>query len=275
MAKILFGIPVREKIRESLIDRVKKLGLKPCLVIVQVGDRDDSNIYIRNKIKFGESLGIKVILEKFESSIEESVLVEKIKKISDDKSVNGIIVQLPLPESINSNKIIQVIPKDKDADGLSTVVEFGGSNLVTPATARAVISIFDFYNIKVLGKKIAVIGRSRLAGGPIAQSLQSLGAEVSVCHKETENTKEICKNSDIIISAAGQLNLVNKDFVKASHVVVDVGINKTLDGKLVGDVDFAEVEPIVDSITPVPGGIGPLTVACLFENLLYLVENKT
>lgn len=286
MARLLLGAPVREEIKKKLLKRLESLTFKPYLAIVQVGDREDSNIYIKNKIKFGEGLGVGVSLKKFDEGIGEDDLIKEVKKIAEDKNINGIIVQLPLPQKIDSNRVVNSIPKNKDADGLSSVSDLEDANIITPATARAVVSIFDFYNIEIKNKKIAVLGRSRLAGGPIAKSLETLGAEVSICHKETENISAICKESDIIISATGQIGLVDKSFVKQEQTVIDVGINKitppaplTLRGepekpKLVGDVNFAEVEPIVDSITPVPGGVGPLTVACLFENLLDLVETK-
>ena len=295
MAEILYGAPVREKIKADLIKRIEGLEKKPVLVIVQVGDRPDSNIYIRNKIKFGEEVGAEVRLEKL--NIErlndsEKEVLEIIERLNKDENVNGIIVQLPLPAGFNTEKVVASVSKSKDADGL-VGSEGGGEMVVTPATARAVMRLLDFYKVEVRGKKAAVIGRSRLAGGPIARSLEEAGAEVYVCHRETPNIPDICRGADIIVSAAGQPNLVTKDYVKEGQVVIDVGINKvsneiipstplTLSGelertdqksekqKLVGDVAFYEVEPIVSAITPVPGGVGPLTVACLFENLIDL-----
>ncbi len=274
MAEILYGAPVREKIKADLIKRITGLEKKPVLAIVQVGDRPDSNIYIRNKITFGEEVGVGVVLKKFDVAIEEGKLIEEIQKLNEDQNVNGIIVQLPLPYGFNTEKLLESISKNKDADGL---VGSGaeGETVVTPATARAVMALLDFHKIEIKGKKAVVIGRSRLAGGPIANSLRRSGAEVTVCHRETINTTQICSGADIVISAAGQPGLVTKDYVNSRQVVVDVGINKVSIGesgktKLVGDVAFDEVEPIVTSITPVPGGVGPLTVACLFENLLDL-----
>lgn len=284
MAEILYGAPVREKIKTDLIKRIEGLDKKPVLAIVQVGDRPDSNIYIRNKIKFGEEIGVRVLLKKFEcdpillklhgASTNQEEVIEEIQKLNKDENINGIIVQLPLPEGFDTEKVVASISKKKDADGL-VGSEKEGEMLVTPATARAVMRLLDFYKVEVRGKKVAVIGRSRLAGGPIARSLEEAGAEVYVCHRETPNIPDICKGADIVVSAAGQPNLVTKDYVKEGQVVIDVGINKVLEHgsekqKLVGDVAFYEVEPIVSAITPVPGGVGPLTVACLFENLTDL-----
>lgn len=291
MAKILAGLPVRESIKRQLIGRIKNLSFKPKLVIIQVGDRADSNIYIKNKIKFGEDIGVSVILKKFKSNIEEFLLIEEIKKISNDIQVNGIIVQLPLTEGIDSIRVINSIPRNKDADGLTISPLFTGQSkeeknvmLITPATAKAVLYMLNYYDIEIKNKKIAVIGKSRLAGGPISELLKSLGAFVENCDRSTKNTKDICKNSDIIISAAGQVGLVNKNFVKEGQVIIDVGINKVerreeerdinSKSKLVGDVSFEEVAPIVEAITPVPGGVGLVTVACLFENLIDLCYHE-
>ncbi len=270
MAEVLYGSPVRDSIKVRLQNRVLSLGFKPTLAIIQSGDRPDSNLYIKNKIKFGEDVGINVILEKqlpthdLERDIQ--ILVSMIEKLNTDTSVNGIIVQLPLPTGFDSEKILQHISKEKDADGLIF-------HEMVPATAKAVMSIFDFYNIEIKGKKAAVIGRSRLAGAPIAKELEKAGALVTVCHRGTQNMAQICKSSEILVSAAGHANLVTEEFTNDEQVVIDVGINR-LDGKLVGDVDFESVSKIARAITPVPGGIGPLTVGCLFENLLDLAERK-
>lgn len=258
MAKILYGAPVREEIKQKLIERVKKLAKKPTLAIVQVGNREDSNIYVRNKQKFGEEIGVETKI--FRPEFEEEI-IGKIRELNEDKNISGIILQLPLPKGFDAEKIINLIKPEKDADGL-----VGGA---VPATARGVMMLLDFYKITVIGKKAAVIGRSKLAGGPIAEMLKKNGAVVTVCNRSTENIAKICRNSDILISAAGQANLVTKDFVNENQVIVDVGINR-INGKLIGDVDFTEVESLVTAITPVPGGVGPLTVACLFQNLFDL-----
>lgn len=291
---------MREQIITDLKDRVRQLGRTPVLAIVQVGDRADSNIYIKNKIKFGEEIGVDVIHKKYLENIKEVELIEEIKRFNGDSGVDGIIVQLPLPDGLDRDKVVESIDLKKDVDGLTSPLTScspildkereEGSLLVTPATARGVMALLDFYKIEVKNKKVAVIGRSQLAGGPIASVLKDKGAEVSVCHRETEDIASVCKKSDILISAAGQVGLVKKEFVKEGQIVIDVGINRPhpslrvdpllakerqtkpslLSSKIVGDVAYDEVEPIVSAITPVPGGIGPLTVACLFENLLDL-----
>ncbi|MEK7635163.1 MAG: bifunctional 5,10-methylenetetrahydrofolate dehydrogenase/5,10-methenyltetrahydrofolate cyclohydrolase [Patescibacteria group bacterium] len=287
MVKILYGAPVKEEIKKELVERIKRLKTKLFLAIVQVGDRADSNVYVKNKQKFGEEIGAGVSINKFAENISEEELIGEIENLNKDEKINGIIVQLPLSVGLDSEKILNNIAKEKDADGLTSppapLLEAGEGRKkkTTPATARAVLALLDFYQIPMAGKNVAVIGRSKLAGAPIAEVLKSRGANVTVCNKSTPNTAQICREADILISAAGQAGLVTKDFVKTGQVVVDVGINQSckeafLDGsqktKLVGDVAFNEVEPIVFAITPVPGGVGPLTVACLFQNLIDLCE---
>lgn len=281
---------MREEIKKKLTEKIGRLKKKPVLVIVQAGNREDSNVYIRNKIKFGGEIGAEVVLKKYDKDIREEELIGEIEKLNNDLNVDGIIVQLPLPDSLNSEKILEFIGKNKDADGLKGIE--GGGIVVTPATARAVIALLDFYKVEIKSKKATVIGRSKLAGGPIAESLKKRGAVVEVCHRGTQNTAEICREADILVSAAGQAGLVDKNFVNSLQVVVDVGINRiarfptvskmeggkeinqdSLQSKLVGDVDFEEVEPIVKAVSPVPGGVGPVTVACLFENLLDLLDS--
>jgi len=270
MAKILYGKPVREKMALELKAKIEGVGVSPKLAIIQVGNREDSTAYIKQKQKFGAEIGVEVMLKNLEM---EEGLIKEIEKLNQDESITGIIVQLPLPPHLDAARAVQAIAKEKDADGLREAETEGEGPLVTPATARAVLSLLDYYDVQLQDKNIAVIGRSRLAGGPIAEVLRGRGAMVTVCHKETPNTAEICRGSDVLISAAGQVGLVTKDFVNRSQVVIDVGINR-VDGKLVGDVLFAEVEPIVAAISPVPGGVGPLTVACLFQNLLDLCYNE-
>jgi len=294
MAEILYGAPVREEIKEKLKERIKKLEKKPVLAIVQVGDRPDSNLYIKNKIKFGEEIGVEVVLKKFKhdtntrmnsNDTDEDHIIKEVEKLNEDENISGIIVQLPLPEGLDTKKILQNIKKEKDADGLAPLPlgeGVGGGTLITPATARAVLAILDFYKIEILGKKACVIGQSLLAGRPISDELEKRGGQVERCDINTKNVPLVANSCDILISAVGKIGLVNRDFVNGRQVVIDVGINTSPPTPLlnageggkpttfVGDVDFQEVESVVKAITPVPGGVGPVTVACLFQNLLDL-----
>ena len=257
--------------------KVEELSFVPTLAIIQVGEREDSSAYIKQKQKFGEETGVQVLLKQWKDGKKERLeeeITQEIEKLNRDKKINGIIVQLPLPESLDTEKIINAISEKKDADGLRQSDTEEKELSVTPATARAVMSLLDFYEIDVRGKKAAVIGKSRLAGGPIAEELERRGAKVKICHKGTEDNTETCAAAELLVVAAGSIGLVTKEFVNERQVVVDVGINRVwVEGKpkLIGDVAFAEVEPVVAAISPVPGGVGPLTVACLFENLLDLI----
>jgi methylenetetrahydrofolate dehydrogenase (NADP+) / methenyltetrahydrofolate cyclohydrolase len=279
MVKILYGNPVKEKIKKNLIERVKKLKIKPRLLIIQVGNRSDSNIYVLNKINFGKSIGVDVSLKKFEDKIDQKEIELYIQKILAEEKYNGIIVQLPLPSHLNTENILNLIPKSVDADALSKSVKDDFINVVTPATARAVLSLLNFYGIKIKGCNVVVLGKSVLAGAPISESLKKEGAEVVVFDKQSkkEDIIKLSSKADILVSATGSINLVTKEFTNSHQVVIDVGINKigeTSEGRnlVVGDVNFDLVLKNVKAITPVPGGIGVITVACLFENLLDLVE---
>jgi methylenetetrahydrofolate dehydrogenase (NADP+) / methenyltetrahydrofolate cyclohydrolase len=247
MAQILSGIPVREKIKLELIERINKLVKKPTLAIIQVGDREDSNIYIKHKIKFGGEIGAEVRLQKYPMEISEADLEKAIQKLNEDESVDGLIVQMPLPENVDEEKILSLVKKEKDPE---------------PATASAVMEILDFYNIEVGDKKAAVIGQGLIAGKPIAIELEVRKAHVVRCDISTSDIPLKAKECDILVSAVGHRGLITKDHVNSEQVVVDVG----------GDVNFQEVEPLVHAITPTPGGVGPVTVACLFKNLVLLAS---
>mgnify|MGYP001560393110 CR=1 FL=1 len=280
---ILGGRAVRESIRARLKEAFarQKGG---ALAIVQVGANEASNAYISQKKKFGIELGVQVVHAQFPEDISEPALIAEIKKLNADTSVGGIIVQLPLPTHLNKEHIQNAVALEKDVDGLAHGSKF------TPATARAVSELLIFYGIAVAGKRVAVLGRSRLAGAPIAALLQKRGALVSVCHSKTMNTKEITRAADIIISAVGKPRFLDKLYFRndQTQVVVDVGITVVTERgvekleeeipkrRLVGDVDFENVKGMVSAISPVPGGVGPMTVAALYENLLDAsIVNRT
>lgn len=279
MAKILYGAPVKEKIKENLIERIKKLTKKPSLLIIQVGNRSDSNIYIKSKMDFGKAVGVDVLLKKIEEKISQEELESDIQKIVEEEKYDGIIVQLPLPSHLNTEEVLNLIPKNMDADALSRSLGDDFVNVVTPATARAVLSLLNFYEINIRGCNVVVLGKSILAGAPISESLKKEGAEVVVFDKESkrEDVIEYSSKADVLVSATGSIKLITREFTNPNQVVIDVGINKigeTAEGRnlVVGDVDFDIVSKNVKAITPVPGGIGVITVACLFENLLDLIE---
>jgi methylenetetrahydrofolate dehydrogenase (NADP+)/methenyltetrahydrofolate cyclohydrolase len=280
--KILDGKKVRDFIAEKIILELKKTGAKPKLVIIQVGNDERSSVYVRQKKFFGEKLGFFVEHIQLDKKISENEIISRIELFNKDSSVNGIIVQLPLPKNINPVKVVETISSEKDVDGLNSKnLRYLLESLNTknegfiPATTKGVLSLLDFYNIELEGKKVVVVGRSLLVGRPTALAFLNRNATVTICHSKTKNLKKEIKNADIVVVAIGKPHFIKKSFVKNGQVIIDVGITKVGD-KLLGDVDFKSVSKIVRAITPVPGGVGPMTVVSLFENLLtaYKRQNK-
>lgn len=259
---------------------IAESGKKPTLAIIQVGDLTESRAYIEQKRKFAEKIGAGFARERFSDDVGEETLTGAIQKLNNNPEVHGIIVQLPVPARLNKQKIIDAIVPAKDVDGLTSVnkklFEAGDNRAVAPATARGVLSLLSGYGISVSGKKATVIGRSALVGAPIAELLKREGAIVTVCHSQTPNIPEKSQQADILIVAIGRPRFITKEYVSRGQIVVDVGINSVSGDKLeeeipkhklVGDVDFDAVKNIVAAISPVPGGVGPMTVLSLFENL--------
>ncbi len=277
MTNILYGLPVREKIKEKILNKLSNIQIKPKMVILQIGDREDSNIYIEQKIKFGEEVGIDVLLKKYDEDIQEEKIIYDILNLNNDQSVSGIVVQLPLPNFLNKDRILNSISIKKDVDGLSLDGDI--AKKILPATPRACLEIFDFYNIDFTNKTVVIFGRSNLVGKPIADYFINKKIKTFIINSQTENPKEISKNANILISAIGKPKYIDKSFIDANKkpVIIDVGINRILEdskSKIVGDVDFDSVKDFVSAITPVPKGVGPITVACLFLNLLDLIEDR-
>lgn len=267
MTQLLDGKKVAEGIKQRLKNFSDTFASVPCLAIVQIGDDARSDIYIRNKKLFGEAVGAEVRHVRMASSTTQVEAEGLLQQLSNDQGVHGIIMQLPIPEHLDKEHLLSMITSDKDVDGIS-----GNSSRHIPATARGIMSLLKAYGIDVQGKRAVVIGRSKLVGAPTAQCLERAGAEVTVCHKETPDIPSITRQADIIVVAAGSPHLITPIYVRQGQVIVDVGINPVTEegdavSYTVGDVDFAAVSPIVAAISPVPGGVGPLTVASLFENL--------
>ena len=260
MAKILEGKKLSISIAGKLVKEIKKLKAAPKLIIIQIGDLPESNTYIRHKKLFGERIGANVLHKKYPEKISGVKLISDIKKFNHDPSVNGIMVQLPGPKNFNVKEVLNTIDYKKDVDGLR-----GG---FIPATALGAIALLDQYKIQISGKKVVVVGSSNLVGKPLALALVDRGATVTICHKDTKNLPEETRRADILISAVGLPKLITLKHVSKNQTVIDIGITVTKDGKVVGDVDFKKVSKIVRAITPVPGGVGPMTVASLFQNLL-------
>jgi methylenetetrahydrofolate dehydrogenase (NADP+)/methenyltetrahydrofolate cyclohydrolase len=263
---ILDGKIARAHYTDVLIKRIKDLTFVPCLVIIQVGNRPDSDSYIKSKKSFAQKIGVKEIHIQFPENVEQKEIIETIKKYNDDQSVQGIIVQLPLPPHLNADTIVEYIDSKKDVDGLTSQTSF------IPATARGISELLDFYNVDLSNKKVTVVGRSKLVGLPISKMCEKRKAIVTVCHSKTENIKQKTKDADIVIVAIGKPHLIDESYLSKGQIIVDVGITRVGE-VLQGDVNFEKVKDIVEMITPVPGGVGQMTVLSLFENLVDACYN--
>jgi len=250
----------------------------PRIDILLVGDDYASQMYVNMKEKKALDLGISVNVHNFEKDINENDLVKLISQLNNDKSVDGIMVQLPMPEHINESKVLESILPSKDVDGLTSTnlgkLFKNDSSAIAPATAKGVIKLLDKYDIQIEGKNAVVVGRGDISGLPIAAMLQNRNATITICHSHTQNLKDICKHADILVSSIGRAEYINSEYVKNGSAVIDVGTNRSSGGKLVGDVGFNSVKDIAGYITPVPGGVGPMTIACLFDNLIEMYKRN-
>lgn len=272
MARIIDGKAVASEIREKIKNEVgilKSKGVTPGLAAVLVGDNPASKVYVRNKRKACEEAGIYSEEHKLPADLKQEDLVKLVNDLNVDKKINGILIQLPLPRHIDSKVILECVSPDKDVDGFHpynvgklTV----GDPIFSPCTPHGVIVLLEYYGIKIDGKNAVVVGRSNIVGKPVALMLLNRNATVTVCHSKTSNLEEKCREADILIVAAGKPKMIKGDMVKAGAVVVDVGINREDNGGLIGDVDFEEVSKQAGWITPVPGGVGPMTIAMLLKN---------
>mgnify|MGYP002765022130 FL=1 len=273
MAIILDGKKLRDKIFEDLKAKLDKMAKKPTLAVILVGENPASQIYVRNKKKTAEKLGINSISIEYPSEITENELLEKIDELNDDENVTAILVQLPLPAHIDKNKVIDKILPQKDVDGLTPYnlgkLFSGEEPYVYPCTPKGILLLLDEYGIELEGKHVVVVGRSNLVGKPVAQLLLKRNATVTMCHSHTKNLANITKTADIVVSAVGK-NVIGEKMLKSNCVVVDVGIFKDEKGKISGDVDFENVSKIAAYISPVPGGVGPMTIASLMLNTVEL-----
>lgn len=271
MAEIISGKALASKIKQEIKQEVEQLGIKPSFAIVQIGDNPASNTYVRNKIKDCQECGIESRLYRYNSSITQDFLEDFFERMSADKSINALMLQLPIPKHLNAQKIIDKIAPEKDVDGLTTLnngLLVTGQNSFIPCTAAGCMEMIHSTGINIAGKNAVVIGRSNIVGKPVAMQLLKENATVTICHSHTIELKEICRNADILIAAVGKKNFVTADMVKPGAIVIDVGINVQENSKLCGDVNFNEVKEVAGYITPVPGGVGLMTRAMLMKNIL-------
>jgi len=273
---IIDGKKAAEELRNNLKNEISKLKgpEKPGLTVILIGDHPASQIYVRNKEKFAKEVGINSKVIKFDNNITEEQLKSEILKLNSDNQVHGILVQLPLPDHINQRDIIETIDPKKDVDGFHPVNVgnlSSGNDALVPCTPLGCYYLIKKAVNKLEGLNAVVIGRSNINGKPMTQLLLRENCTVTIVHSKTKNIEEICKKADLVIAAVGKAKMVKQTWLKSDAVVIDVGINRIeLDRnkKIVGDVDFDEVKDKVKAITPVPGGVGPMTIACLLENTL-------
>ena len=278
---------IEDKLRKKITDLSKLAKRKPMLAIIQVGSREDSNAYIRQKTLCAESIGAGINHMRYPETITEKEIIAQIEKLNSDKKTDGVILQIPIPQHLSKTTIIESIAPEKDVDGLTAVnIKKLYENDPTghvPATTRGIMTLLNHYKIAIEGKKVVVVGRSGLVGRPTALAFINENGTVTVCHSKTLNLQNETMSADILIAATGHPHLIGKNYVRSGQVVIDVGINLVAGTKLeeeipgkkfVGDVDFENVKNVVSAISPVPGGVGPLTVASLFENLVSAFEKS-
>lgn len=276
MAILLKGKELAQKIREDIKKEVLNLNIKPSIAVIVVGDNPASKVYVNKKKEAAAEAGMSSFIIQLDKNIKHQELEQKIELLNQDASINAILVQLPLPEHINTDDIIQKISPEKDVDGFHPLnagkLFTGLKPYAVPCTPAGIIKILEEYNINVESKNVVVAGRSNIVGKPLACLLLNKNATVTICHSKTKNLKEITSQADILVSAIGKPAFIKADNVKEGAVVIDVGINRLESGKLAGDVDFLSVEPKAGYITPVPGGVGPMTIAMLLSNTLNLYK---
>lgn len=274
MAIILDGKETARKVRESLktkVEELKQRNVFPRLAVIMVGDDGASKIYVKNKSKACEELGIEYEEFLLKADITQEELIDLINKLNERKDVHGILLQSPIPKHLDINEAFRTIKPEKDVDGFNPVnvgkLVLGQETFIS-CTPFGVIKLLEEYNIPIEGKNAVVIGRSNIVGKPMLQCLLNKHATVTICHSRTKNLEEITKKADILVAAIGKAKFVTKSMVKPEAVVIDVGINRNEQGKVCGDVDFDEVSKIASYITPVPGGVGPMTIAMLMTNIV-------
>ena len=280
MATIIDGKELAKKIRKELkveCDNLKEKGINPKLAVIMVGDNPASKVYVRNKSKACQEVGVEYEEYLLDSNITQKNLIDLIKKLNNDKNINGILLQSPIPKHLDINEAFRTIDYNKDVDGFHPMnvgkLTLGQDTFVS-CTPYGVMRMFEEYNIDLCGKNVVILGRSNIVGKPLTQCCLNKNATITVCHSKTQNTKKITKEADIVISAIGKAKFITEDMIKEGAIVIDVGINRDENGKIVGDVDFENVKQKASYITPVPGGVGPMTVAMLINNVIKAAKNQ-
>ena len=281
MGKLIDGkqiaLQIRAEVTKKNVVFVEKYGVKPCLVVILIGNHPASLSYVKSKVKGCQEVGMESRLIQLEETITEEALLDEIEKLNQDAQVDGILVQLPLPKHIAEDKVVNAIDPKKDVDGFHPV-SIGkmmlGEETFYPCTPYGVIKMLESIQYDLSGKNVVVIGRSMIVGKPMAQLCLERNATVTICHSKTKDLNFYTKNADVIIVAVGKPNFLKGDQISKGSIVIDVGINRNAEGKLVGDVDTESVKAIADYVTPVPGGVGPMTITMLLWNTAIAAERR-
>ena len=277
-AQLIDGIALSKQLREQVAARTRALhqqGVQPGLAVILVGDNPASQVYVRNKVKACEEAGFHSVLERYDAELSQQALLDHIARLNNDPRIHGILVQLPLPEHIDAQRVIEAIDPDKDVDGFhiaSAGALMTGLPGFWPCTPYGCLKMLESIGYDLKGKHAVVIGRSNIVGKPMALMLLQRNATVTVCHSGTQNLAHFTRQADVIVAAVGKRNVLTADMVKPGAVVLDVGMNRNDAGKLCGDVDFDGVRQVASYITPVPGGVGPMTITMLLVNTLESAE---
>lgn len=273
-AEIINGQLLAKELRENMKNEVAELkqkGLTPHLTVILIGDDPASHSYVRGKEKASAEVGISSEIIRMEKTVDQKTLLTKIAELNKDENVHGILVQLPLPNHIEEQKVIEAIDPAKDVDGFHPI-NIGrmmvGQDAFLPCTPYGIIEMLKSKNIEIVGKHVVVMGRSNIVGKPMGQLLLNENATVTYCHSKTQDIKSYTKKADILIVAVGKANIVDASYIKDGAVVIDVGVNRTEEGKLTGDVDFDDVKEVASFLTPVPKGVGPMTITMLLSNTI-------
>jgi methylenetetrahydrofolate dehydrogenase (NADP+)/methenyltetrahydrofolate cyclohydrolase len=279
MTTLIDGKSIAAKMTTELAKKVAGMNIQPGLAVILVGDDPASHVYVSHKIKACTKVGIRSFESRLPARATQSEIAAEIKAFNDNKNVHGILLQLPVPKHLDSEALVQLIAPHKDVDGLTIAnagkLFLGHKNGLVPCTPQGSLILIKSVIENLSGLHAVVIGRSNLFGKPMAQLLLQENCTVTMAHSRTKNLPEICRSADILIAAVGQPNMVKGDWIKKDACVIDVGINRLNDGKLCGDVDFAAAQGIAEFITPVPGGVGPMTIACLLGNTVRACESSS
>lgn len=279
-ARIIDGKKLAETIKQNLAERINALKEKniiPGLTVILVGDDPASQVYVRNKANTFTKLGLNSSVEQYPASLSEEALCNRIRELNNDPSVHGILVQLPLPANLDANKVIETISPEKDVDGFhisNAGALMTGRPLFIPCTPYGVMKMLESENVELRGAEAVVIGASNIVGKPMALLLQKAGATVTICNSKTKDLAAHTRRADVLVVATGRPEMITGDMIKPGAIVIDVGINRGSDGKLKGDVEFSSAKEVAGAITPVPGGVGPMTIVMLVVNTIEAAERK-